>query len=101
MLPKYAWSDSHKSKAYADDLTLLSVSKQDHQLALSSLSRSCQDLGFEIRPDKCVSYCFDGHKSLPRLSFSLIEGHTTNISVGPTKFLGETLGITPTQSKRL
>ena len=78
MLPKYAWSDSHKSKAYADDLTLLSVSKQDHQLALSSLSRSCQDLGFEIRPDKCVSYCFDGHKSRGVAGSSLMVGPTTS-----------------------
>ena len=48
-----------------------------------------------------VSYCFNGHKTLPRLSFSLIEDHTKSISAAPTKFLGETIGITPTQSKRL
>lgn len=65
---------------------------------LSSINSSCQDLGFEIRPDKCVSYC---QKPLPCLSFQLLEGHTTNISIAPTKFLGETLGITPTLTKRL
>ena len=99
-LPKYVLSASHKAKAYADDLTILSTSKSDHQLTLSSINGSCQDLGLEIRPDKCVSYCFDGQKPLARLSFQLLEGCTSNISTAPTKFSGETLGITPTMTKR-
>ena len=87
-------------KAYADDLTLLSQSRDDHQSALSTVDNACRDLGLEVRPDKCVSYCFNGMKSLPRTIFSLSKGNTRNISSGPTKFLGETIGITTQLSKR-
>ena len=68
------------------------------QLAILSISESCQDLGFAIRLDECVSYCFNGHKPFPHFFFLLVKGYTTNISAAPT---GETIGITPTQSKRL
>ena len=85
-------------KGYADDLTFLSVSKSDHQAGLTAISQSCQELGLEIRPDKCTSY---GQKPLPCTSFSLTDGYTTNISSAPTKFLGETLCITANQTKRL
>ena len=61
---------------------------------------ACRDLGLEIRPDKCVSYCFNGEKPLPRTDFNLREGKTRNISSGPTKFLGETIGLSSTLSKR-
>ena len=61
---------------------------------------ACRDLGLEIRPDKCVSYCFDGEKPLPRTDFNLREGKTRNISSGPSKFLGETISLSPTLSKR-
>ena len=61
---------------------------------------ACRDLGLEIRPDKCVSYCFNGEKPLPRTDFNLREGKTRNISSGPTKYLGETIGLSPTLSKR-
>jgi hypothetical protein len=98
---KYTWSEDQRVKAYADDLTYLSVSKDDHQLALTAISQSCQELDLEIRPDKCVTYCFDGQKPLPRMYFSLINGNTSNISTAPTKFLGETIGITLNTSKRL
>ena len=100
-LKKFIWSEPHKIKAYADDLSFFSLLRQDHQEGLLTISQSCSDLGLEIRPDKCTSYCYDGHRSLPRTTFSLIEGNTTNISTAPTKFLGKTIGITHTQTKRL
>ena len=54
-----------------------------------------------FRPDKCVSYGFDGIKPHPRLSFQLNDGCTSNIATAPMKFLGETLAISPFQSKCL
>uniref|UniRef100_A0A1X7UX59 Reverse transcriptase domain-containing protein n=1 Tax=Amphimedon queenslandica TaxID=400682 RepID=A0A1X7UX59_AMPQE len=99
-LPKFTPSTPQRVKAYADDLTLISKSKVDHQSALKEVDNACRELGLEFRPDKCVSYCFDGEKPLPHTVFNLNDGKTRNISSGPTKFLGETIGLTPTLSKR-
>jgi hypothetical protein len=97
---KFTNSSSQSVKAYADDLTLISTTRPDHQAALHSIDNSCIDLGLEIRPDKCVSFCYDGEKPLPCTTFTLNARSTRNISSGPTKFLGETIGLTPTLTKR-
>ena len=47
-LPKYVLSASQKAKAYADDLTILSTSRSDHQLTLSSINGSCHDRSDQI-----------------------------------------------------
>ena len=88
-LPKYVLSASQKTKAYVDELTILSTSRSDHQFILSSVNTSCQDVGFEIRPDKCVSYFFHGQKPLPCLSFQLLEGCTSNILLPLLSFSGK------------
>ncbi len=60
---------------YADDTTLLSASPEDHQTALRQVDSKCSDLGLEIRPDKCVSYDFDGRK---------MNSHSQTIGANPT-----------------
>ena len=48
-------SAEHKVKAFADDLTLISVDKQQHSWGLREIDECCKDLDLEVRPDKCVS----------------------------------------------
>ena len=81
------------------DLTLISQCRADHQTALQTIDEARRDLGLEMCPDKSVSYCFDGEKSLPRTDFRLSAGNTRNISSGPTKFLGETISLVPSLTK--
>ncbi len=82
---KYFLSDPQCVKAYADDLTIISNHKDAHQDILSIWDEA--SLSREIKPEKSISYCFDGQK-------------TRNISTGPTKFLGETIGLTLHQSRK-
>ena len=84
---------------YADDTTLLSASPEDHQTALRQVDSKCSDLGLEIRPDKCVSYVFDGQKLNSRTTFEVHHGSTRNITSAPTKFLGQTIDANPTNIK--
>ena len=83
---------------YADDTTLLSTSPEDHQSALKDIDCKCSDLGLEIRPDKCVSYVSNGQKVNNRITFKVHQGSTRNITA-PTKFLGQIIGATPTNTK--
>ena len=53
----------------------------------------CRDLGLQLKPEKCVSYPFNGEKICSRTTFSLQDGSTRNISSAPTKFLGQTIGV--------
>ena len=79
---------------YADDTTILSKSPEEHQQALIEIDNKCSDLGLEIRPDKCVSLIFNGRSMNKQRTFKIHQGHTRNISSTPTKFLGQTIGIT-------
>ena len=71
-----------------------------HQSALTAVDEACLSLGLEIRPDKCISFCYDNANGKPlpqitsQITFSLTNGNTRNIASGPTKFLGETIGLT-------
>ena len=47
-------------KGFADDLTVLASSKQEHELTLSDVDGKCTDLDLEIRANKCVSIVSDG-----------------------------------------
>ena len=85
--------------AYADDTTILSASPSAHQQALTQVNSKCLDLGLEIRPDKCVSFVFDGKKANKKKVFTIHQGSTRNISSAPTKFLGKTIGANPTITK--
>ena len=48
-------SSKHKIKAFADDLTIISTSFEDHKNALVKIDSSCSDLDLHLCPDKCVS----------------------------------------------
>ena len=49
--PKQVKSESHSVKAYADDVTLFSTSKEAHQTVLLELDDKCSEIGLQIHPD--------------------------------------------------
>ena len=55
------------------------------------------DICFEFQPPKCVSLYFNGHHMDSSTVFSMAAGNTINIcNVDCTKFLGCTIGVSPT-----
>ena len=55
------------------------------------------DICFEFQPPKCISLYFNGHRMLSSTVFSMAAGNTINIcNVDCTKFLGRTIGVSPT-----
>ena len=84
---------SHTGKGFADDLTVLSLSAQDYVLALSEIKKKCRDVDLTLRPDKCVTIIFDGNK-MDQRNTSLSNGHTRNITKGPSSILGHVIGST-------
>ena len=60
--PKQVKPESHSVKAYADNATLLSTSKETHQTLLLELDDKCSEIGLQIHPNKCVSFVFNGQK---------------------------------------
>ena len=96
---KFAWSNEHKVKAFADDLTLISSDIAAHQADLLSLDSACLELGLEIRPDKCTSLHFTGKKMSTTVTVQLNKGKTSPLSAFPISFLGCTLAISPSETK--
>ena len=92
-------STIHKLKAFADDLTVISSSKEDHQSALTKINSYCLDLGLTLKPSKCVSFVFDGKRANKSATFSIGDGESSNIFVKPTKFLGMVCGHTATSTR--
>ena len=86
--PKTFLSRSHKTKAFADDLTIISSSIHSHQAVLDITTQRCMEIDLQIRPDKCTSILFDGKKLLTNSSMPLPCGKTRDIRSAPTKFLG-------------
>ena len=69
---------------------MISQSAADHQLTLTDIDDKCQEIGLQIRPDKCVSIVLQG-KVLNR-TFVLHNNNTTkSIKDAPSKFLGQTI----------
>ena len=99
--PKQVKSESHSVKAYADDVTLFSTSKEAHQTVLVELDDTCSEIGLQICPDKCVSYVFDGQKICSGTTFKLQQCSTKNITSAPSKFLGQTLGANSRSTRSL
>ena len=90
-----------RSKAYRDDLTLISTNKSEHQVALGHIDSCCRDLSLSLKPSKCISLAFDGKRSNPNTTFLLSSGQTNNIQKHPTKFLGKVISHCPkTTSQR-
>ena len=87
----------HRANGFADDLTVISKDVKSHQQALSSLVLKAIDICFEFQPPKCISLYFNGHRMLSSTVFSMAAGNTINIcNVDCTKFLGRTIGVSPT-----
>ena len=91
----------HRSKAYCDDLTLISTNKSEHQVALGHIDSCCRDLSLSLKPSKCIPLAFDGKCNNPNTTFLLSSGQTNNIQKHPTKFLGKVISHCPkTTSQR-
>ena len=88
-------SSEHKVKGFADDLTIINISKQVHKWTRSEVDTKCSDLDLHIRPDKCVSLSFDGSKLDKSFIVPLQDGNTRNISDIGARFLGSILMGTP------
>jgi len=99
---KFCSTKVHKAKGFADDLTVISNRVDLHQQALTSLVLKAADICFEFQPPKCVSLHFNGHRVVPTTEFSMSDGKTINIcSISCTKFLGKTIGTSPTATCKL
>ena len=97
---KFHLSSEHKVKGFADDLSVFSFSKDDHQQALTVIDEKCSSIGLEIRPDKCFSLLITkGRVTNPK--FDIHGFPTSNIKSNPTKFLGRILGASTSNSKKL
>ena len=96
---KYVSSQEHKVKCFADDLSFISRSSDDHQAALSLIDSNCTALDLEIRPDKCYSLALKKGKPGP-ICFSIHGGSTRSISNSATKFLGQIIGASASSSKK-
>ena len=97
---KSSIGSEHKAKCFADDLTLLSPSMEDHQSALTDIEGACNDLGLALKPPKCVSLTL--HKGKPKKSakYQLRTGETRNLcDGGHTKFLGQVVAATTSTTK--
>ena len=85
---------------FADDLSVISANKADHQSTLDTIQHHSASLDLILKPPKCLSYCFSGESSVPDLCFRLGDNHTVNVSTKPAKFLGKIIGSTPHQTKK-
>ena len=99
--PKQVKSESYSVKAFADDVTLFSTSKEAHQTVLLELDDKCSEIGLQIRPDKCVSYIFDGQKICSGTTVKSQQGSTKNMTSAPSKFLGQTLAAISRSNRSL
>ena len=93
MLPLY--SSPHRIEAFADDLSVLSTDKAEHQSILSTLDTKCKELDLHLKPEKCISFAFNDSSVDKSATFRLGTGETTNISRNPSKFLGKFLAHCP------
>ena len=82
-------------KGFADDSTIISTSTENHQEALNVVTKCCDDLALTLKPSKCVSLVYNGKKVTKTTVFKVGEGTTRNIATGPTKFLGQIIGDSP------
>jgi len=60
--PKFAISQKHSLKGYADDVTLISNDVDAHTSVLQIIGEKAADLDLYFKPAKFVSYLFDGSK---------------------------------------
>ena len=87
----------HTVKAYADYITIISSSLDDHKSCLSEISSKAADLDFTLKPEKCSSILFDGKKLIK----SLLSGHTQDIATSSWKILGHLISPSQSQQKKM
>ena len=97
---KYALGKEHKITAFADDMSIITSTQDDHQSALRDIDNACNSIFLHLKPSKCVSIVLENGSIVPNRTFHLVEGTTRSISKGPTKFLGQTIASSNTLTKR-
>ena len=80
----------HKVKGYADDLSIISDSFDEHVKTVENIDQNLREIDLVIRPDKCATLQFIGKKVLDQC-VDLIDGETRSILGKDTKFLGATV----------
>ena len=71
-----------------------------HSSALKIIDQKASSLDLNLKPEKCVSFLYDGKDIDKRSTFSLSHVSTRNISVAPWKVLGHILAVSPTGSRK-
>ena len=87
-------------KGFADDITIISANRSEHQEMLSFTDCRYREVNLCIRPDKCFSMFFDGKSVAKNSSFDVGGDQTTSIREHPTTFLGSTVCHSLQSSKR-
>ena len=99
--PKFVKLEPRRSKAFADDLTIISNQKREHQDLLNSLCILCREIDLVFNPLKCVSYSFGGNTTSKDIAFRMGDlGATQNLVSKPTKFLGKMIGHTQRETRK-
>lgn len=86
----FHFSVPHKVKGYADDLSIISDSFDEHVKTVQKIDQNLREIDLAIRPDKCVTLQFNGKKVLDQC-VDFIDGETRSILEKDTKFLGATV----------
>ena len=60
--PKFTLSAPNKAKAYADDLSIISGSLEEHTEMVQTIDQLSREIDLIKCPDKCVTLVFDGKK---------------------------------------
>ena len=89
----------HSIKAYADDATLISDCLETHTRVLQTIDQRAKDLDLSFKPVKCVSHLFDGRHHMQQ-GIQLSGGSTRLITGGGTMFLGKSLEVSLSATKR-
>ena len=96
---KHYRSSQHSVKAYADDATLISDCLETHTKVLQIIDQKAQNLDLSFKLVKCVSYLFDGSRVL-QSGVELSGGTTRSITENGTKFLGKSLDVSLSATKK-
>ena len=96
---KHYRSLEHSIKAYADDATLISDCLETHTRVLQTIDQRAKDLVLSFKPAKCVSHLFDGRHHMQQ-GIQLSGGSTRLITGGGTMFLGKSLEVSLSATKR-
>jgi hypothetical protein len=99
--PKFYLSSAHTTKAYADDISIISSNTQDHKACLDEFSSKAADLDFILKPEKCASILFDGLRIDKKSTIPIYSSHTQNIATSPWKILGHLISPSLTKQKKV